>query len=136
MSGIIGSTGSKSGVIGWTEIDYEEGEWTPSLNLSSVSWGIRYGRYTKIGDTVTIWCRMTVSSHSSSTSTTNHTLSGIPFNIDETAQFHFGIFNNNSGTVVGTGTISDSTTILFRAALPSAHNTFCNVTYKTLGLAI
>ena len=131
MSGIVGGAGSKSGVIGETELDYEEGEWTPSLNLSSVSWGIRTGRYTRIGDIVTIWCRMTVSSHSSSTSITNHTLSGIPFNIDENAKFAFGIFNNNSGANVGEGTINNATSILFRAALPSAHNTLCNVTYKT-----
>ena len=29
MSGIINSAGSKSGVIGTTELDYEEGTWTP-----------------------------------------------------------------------------------------------------------
>jgi len=32
MSGIIGSTGSKSGVIGETEIDYEEGTWTVAIS--------------------------------------------------------------------------------------------------------
>jgi hypothetical protein len=31
MSGIIGGVGSKSGVIGETEIDYEEGTWTPVI---------------------------------------------------------------------------------------------------------
>jgi len=45
MSGIIGRAGSKSGVIGTTELDYEEGTWTPtgpSLNDAN-------GTYTKIG---------------------------------------------------------------------------------------
>ena len=31
MSGIINSAGSKSGVIGTTELDYEEGTWTPII---------------------------------------------------------------------------------------------------------
>ena len=47
MSGIIGGAGSKSGVIGTTELDYEEGEWLPTgtnVNTSAV-----YGTYTKIG---------------------------------------------------------------------------------------
>ena len=36
MSGIIGGAGSKSGIIGQTELDYEEGEWTPTFsNVSS-----------------------------------------------------------------------------------------------------
>ena len=53
MSGIIGGAGSKSGVIGTTELDYEEGEWTPaassgSLQISGIS------PYTKIGRLVTI----------------------------------------------------------------------------------
>lgn len=49
MSGIIGGAGSKSGVIGKTEIDYEEGNWTPTgtgVDSSSV------GTYVKIGDMV------------------------------------------------------------------------------------
>jgi hypothetical protein len=48
MSGIIGGAGSKSGVIGETEIDYEEGDWTPTgSNLGSP-----VGIYTKIGNLV------------------------------------------------------------------------------------
>jgi hypothetical protein len=34
MSGIINSVGSRSGVIGTTEIDNEEGTWTPSFGTS------------------------------------------------------------------------------------------------------
>ena len=57
MSGIIGSTGG-SGVIGTTELDYEEGNWTAafvseggSLTISSTS---DQGLYTKIGRTIHI----------------------------------------------------------------------------------
>ena len=36
MSGIVGGAGSKSGVIGQTEIDYEEGSWVPNNNGGSI----------------------------------------------------------------------------------------------------
>ena len=51
MSGIIGGAGSKSGVIGETELDYEKGVWTPTFdNVHS-----RHARYIKIGDWVHCW---------------------------------------------------------------------------------
>jgi len=61
MSGIIGGAGSKSGVIGETEIDYEEGVWTPVIadagsggNVAVADAGGAVGNYTKIGNTVTV----------------------------------------------------------------------------------
>jgi hypothetical protein len=50
MSGIIGGAGSKSGVIGETEIDYEEGTWTPGFTNNDGSTGY----YVKIGTCVWI----------------------------------------------------------------------------------
>ena len=47
MSGIVNSAGSKSGVIGTTELDYEEGTWTPASGVGTAS--AVYGIYTKIG---------------------------------------------------------------------------------------
>jgi len=52
MSGIIGGAGSKSGVIGTTELDYEEGEWIVALGGTSESLGNTTGHYTKIGKRV------------------------------------------------------------------------------------
>jgi len=52
MSGRIGGAGSRSGRIGQTEIDYEEGTWTPSY--SNIDTSINAGFYTKIGRVVTI----------------------------------------------------------------------------------
>ena len=49
MSGIINSAGSRSGVIGTTELDYEEGTWTGLSNgslSSATNWS---GHYVKIG---------------------------------------------------------------------------------------
>ena len=57
MSGIIGGAGSRSGVVGETEIDYEEGSWTPVLDSSSAdsidAYDEQVGRYTKVGNLVT-----------------------------------------------------------------------------------
>ena len=54
MSGVVGGTGSRSGVIGETEIDYEVGVWTPKFNDTDKGLS---GSYTKIGNTVhcNIW---------------------------------------------------------------------------------
>jgi len=132
MSGIIGGAGSKSGIIGETEIDYEEGEFTPSLDLSNVSWGTRYGRYTRIGDTVSIWTRITVSGHDSATTTANHTLSGIPFNIDTTAYVSFGIYKTAAGADTGVCVVNNSTSFIYRAPIADGTGTYyANVTYKT-----
>ena len=62
--------------------DYEEGTFTPSLggtgsNPSSVTYGTRSGVYTKIGNTVTIWIRMSVSSFSGGSGSA--TVTGLPF---------------------------------------------------------
>jgi len=68
MSGIIGGTGSRSGVIGETEIDYEEGSWTPGLHDGGTSLGMdtgnsgTFGYYVKIGNTIHIKGRLKLSS--------------------------------------------------------------------------
>ena len=78
MSGIINSAGSKSGIIGTTELDYEEGTWTvanPSgLDSGSITWitgtgtqGGNTGYYTKIGNLVYINCPLKVDSVSGPT---------------------------------------------------------------------
>lgn len=70
MSGIVGRAGSKSGIVGETEIDYEEGTWTPTgTNVS----GSSVGSYVKIGSMVYIqgWIL--------TTGTTTSQFSGLPF---------------------------------------------------------
>ena len=61
--------------------DYEEGSWTPTIEFGGASVGITYsvqlGRYTKIGNTVTIWFDVRLSAKGSSTG--NVTISGLPF---------------------------------------------------------
>ena len=50
MSGVIGGIGSKSGIIGSTEVEYKSGSYTPDCILDSA--GNNKGVYTKIGDFV------------------------------------------------------------------------------------
>ena len=72
MSGIIGGAGSKSGVIGTTELDYEEGEWTPTSQIGTFgTYGYNY--YRKIGG----WC-IIMASFSNKTSGLG-TIGGLPF---------------------------------------------------------
>lgn len=63
MSGIVGHVGARSGVLGTTEIDYEEGTWTPVMktgvslspswsNTISFSGGTQTFIYTRIGNLV------------------------------------------------------------------------------------
>ena len=78
MSGIIGSAGSKSGIIGQTELDYEEGVWTPIfLNPSSAPTqpdGLT-GTYVKIGD----WVRLEAHAWANGAEVDNAVISNLPF---------------------------------------------------------
>jgi len=56
MSGLINSAGSRSGVIDTTELDYEEGTWTPKQDSGgTVFGGSAVGKYIKIGTLVNVW---------------------------------------------------------------------------------
>ena len=81
MSGIVGGAGSKSGIIGSTELDYEEGLWTPAI---AGSWGgsghsftAANSTYTKIGRMV--YCRCNVSGTSMTGSNDVAYITGLPF---------------------------------------------------------
>ena len=49
MSGIIGGAGSKSGIIGQTEIDYEEGTFNVTAGSNSLYTDPNLCRYVKVG---------------------------------------------------------------------------------------
>ena len=72
MSGIIGSAGSKSGIIGTTELDYEEGTFTAywsrggsqvaeGTGSNQVTYTVQDGLYTKIGNLVTVVVNVKIS---------------------------------------------------------------------------
>ena len=57
--------------------DYEEGTWTPAISVGTHSYSQQQGKYTKIGNQVTVWARMIVTSRGSSGSELG--ISGLPF---------------------------------------------------------
>ena len=65
MSGIVNSAGSKSGIINQTELDYEEGTWTPDYDTPGASLQgtvtSSIGKYIKIGKVVYLWFTITAS---------------------------------------------------------------------------
>jgi len=64
--------------------DYEEGSWTPSFGSASGSFGSLTfsgsgGRYTKIGNTVTAWCRTNCTVTTIGTASGQFEITGFPF---------------------------------------------------------
>ena len=83
MSGVIGGAGSKSGIIGTTELDYEEGDWTP--DAAGTDYASAYGTYTKIGRFVSCTFYITGAGSDSSGD-----VLGLPFAMGVGAKFTSG----------------------------------------------
>ena len=78
MSGIIGGAGSKSGVIGTTELDYEVGTWTPTYPTgdSAWNWTTSHNNYLKIGN----MCQISIKMDLNGVGTSNNTaFPNLPF---------------------------------------------------------
>ncbi len=140
MSGIIGGAGSKSGVIGTTELDYEEGTWT--VTNSSATPQSQECIYTKVGRLV--HCSGHFESNASSTSAS--LWGGLPFPSssdvsqgvrpaggtayqDNTSSTHFGILVTVEGTEGRSGfeLFSGSTSI----AYSTSKHLYFYITYIT-----
>ena len=92
MSGIIGSAGSRSGVIGTTELDYEIGEWTPTnTNSGSNTLDAREGFYTKIGRLVvcTFFVRVINTTGGANTPSAGD-MGGLPFTSNNDIRWGYG----------------------------------------------
>lgn len=64
--------------------DYEEGTWTPVLTFTtpgnlSVVYSSQFGKYRKVGDTVTIWCNVQTSTFTHTTASGSCQITGLPF---------------------------------------------------------
>ena len=81
MSGIIGAAGTKSGVIGTTELDYEEGTWSPNLNDSDSNFqhATTNGFYTKVGNRVFCNGKVVTDGMSGVTGGNSVRCTGLPF---------------------------------------------------------
>ena len=88
MSGIIGGAGSKSGIIGETEIDYEEGVWTLGVlggTLTIKSGAMYRQRYIKIGSLVHVQTYLEWNNNGDSTGLT---ITGLPFTVGNHNKFY------------------------------------------------
>ena len=82
MSGIINMAGSRSGVIGITELDYEEGTWTPTVYGSSTAgtsivYSTQDATYTKVGRVVHFYARLSTTDLDDMSGAMN--IAGFPF---------------------------------------------------------
>ena len=75
----LGGTGSANALS-----DYEEGTWTPSVG-GSATYNSQTGRYIKIGNQVTCWFNLYVSSIGTGSATT---VSGLPFTVSNISEFN------------------------------------------------
>ena len=101
MSGLIGGVGSKSGVIGTTELEYEEGAWTPTssgLTLTPSS-GCNY---TRIGNRVTVSSYITVSGSTSG----DLVIGGLPFTNTGASQAAGSVYLRDVNGTISNGYVS------------------------------
>ena len=110
MSGIIGGAGSKSGIIGDTELDYEEGTWTASISGAGGvgPYGLSYttAYYRKIGGVVHITWDVPLASIGSSSG--DATVTGLPYTASNVGFFFMSYGSAVDGTTRG-GYISGTT---------------------------
>lgn len=111
MSGLVGQVGARSGVLGSTtdstQLDYEEGTWTPVIigdgGQSGQSYSTQSGKYVKVGDAVHCMFSLQLSNEGTF-SGTYLLLSGFPFTV--TAAPNPVHANNCYFVGVGTNVIS------------------------------
>jgi hypothetical protein len=113
----LGGTGSANKLD-----DYEEGTWTPTITLGGASTGIAYNIqqavYTKIGDLVTAYCYVHLSSKGTATGQLH--LQGLPFTTRNQGNLYpaASLYINNATSISGMVKAyanPNSTTVIFVA---------------------
>lgn len=100
--------------------DYEEGSWTPVVRFAGNSVGVTYtvqqGRYTKIGDLVTVSCYINLSSKGSSTGVL--TVAGLPVAAENSSGMLYGLnvpkYSGMTGVATAINTYINGTNIAFQ----------------------
>lgn len=90
--------------------DYEEGTWTPSYTTDNVTFGsitynIQIGRYTKIGESVTVWFAIRTNAITVGSASGNVVISGLPFTTANITGFYC---TGSLGAATGFGTNTPS----------------------------
>lgn len=133
--------------------DYEEGTWTPTYvsssgSFGSLSYGTRAGHYTKIGDLVTVHCRLDTSSMSIGSASGYLLVGGMPFAAHNSAyqsitigySYNFSSVWPTAGStghgmsafyLYNTDTRANSESIYASNLGTSSTNLYLSATYKT-----
>ena len=118
MSGLINSAGSKSGIIGSTEIPggYEEGAWTPTGAGGFISLTISgTGSYTKIGNIIFLRGLFTI--NGTGTGSGDFSIAGLPYTTTSNGSYRSSIscYWSNLASAVSevTGFIQDASKYLY-----------------------
>jgi hypothetical protein len=96
--------------------DYEEGTWTPAISASSVSYTLRTGTYTKIGNLVWIHCFVQISAITSPTGGAGAAfITGLPFTSAASGSSYYPSFTtawngSNWGGSIGVAQVIPSST--------------------------
>jgi len=131
--------------------DYEEGTWTPALSFGGGSTGITYGaatlgRYTKIGNLVTLTGMVTLTSKGSSTGSAQ--ITGLPFtSLNDSIYASCAIgyaagFSSVTGAVIGLLLPNASKISLYQSAngaatgLTNAHFNNTSAVYFTVSYEV
>ena len=119
--------------------DYEEGTFTPTLTFGGGSTGLTYttrvGRYTKVGNLVTVFIRVTTANSGSSTGSAN--ISGLPFvsngASDNYQVAYTGLLASMSGIVSNPfgQIIPSDTTFTFYQTVASSYSTLTNTNFPS-----
>ena len=114
--------------------DYEEGTWTPSVVASGGGSPTQTnsGAYTKIGRTVSLWCRINLSAHSGSG---NMNISGLPFSANGSV-FYGGTLNYASGLTIPANTVLCPTVYTTNLNLYTLSTTSGSLTVTDLALDV
>jgi hypothetical protein len=129
--------------------DYEEGDWTPTFTGSTtdptVTYSVQVGRYTKVGRTVTVSCRINLSAATGGSG--NLRVSGLPFatlnvgNAIQTTAYAYKVawttlgpeagysINNSTNVFLFAGTATGLTSIT-TADLSATSQLIFNFTYQ------
>jgi hypothetical protein len=118
--------------------DYEEGTWTPtiSLGVTSPTYSKQEGKYTKIGNVVTVSCTLAISAGTTDGSTFR--VASFPFsaaNLTDRAFLNIVLSNNVSSNGVSLFVFmnNNATTAFLNVQSATASNAFTGNQYGTLG---
>ena len=118
MSGIINSAGARSGVIGTTELDYEEGLYTWTISDGDCVWNTvsSYTKlhYVKIGKLVTVHGRFETNATLSGTKQASAVYITLPFTVASPG--------DNSGSSMGSGAIMRGGNSVTGSSRPTVNN--------------